>query len=157
MSNGLKFLPVKVGGDTSKSIKGTVVTVNHKTAHKSLKKHEGFQLTWHFDFKGCTPEEVMMRAADALVISCRPAFKKADVDKIEKMNGTTFLVRQIIDNARGPRKPAADKLFALATGDTETEEALLAKLQARKKERLAAMKQQDDNVAARKSAAGRKA
>ena len=89
------------------TVHNDVATVQHATVHPKLAPTESktrIQLTWRFDFKDVSRDELCEIASRSLVITMRAPFKTLDNPSPEEWNGKQFNVREWLDTER--RQPA---------------------------------------------------
>lgn len=114
-------------------VKDDVATVHHVTQNGYGDNAQHYQLTWHFNFKDVTREELEELAAKHLTINVSPgraAFKKEEKPSEDEWDDRTYNVREWLDSERKQRLSRLEKAQRLTSGMTEEEKAeLLAALQ----------------------------
>ena len=120
------------GKSTVADVEGCTVMCRHLSAHPSLgKQGKGnetpkFDLTWTFDFSGCSQAEILVMAAEQAIIKQRRDFvkvsKPADVDWTD----ATFDAKELVTRRASPLDATFKKAESLSD---EEKLALIAMLQ----------------------------
>jgi len=107
------------------SVSGDIVTRKHVTKHKTGEVY----LTWHFDFSGCTKDQILELASRAVVIGERPRFKVCPQAHIPEWDNKTFDVAAFCARERSKKSPLEKIQDALGMLSEEEKKALLERLQ----------------------------
>lgn len=82
-----------------------IVTMNHVTAHSSIADGRGYLYKNYFDFSEVSMRELLLLAAETILIRARTKFNFRNHENPSSLDGLTFDVAEMLKNAKTRKGP----------------------------------------------------